>query len=79
MIFLRLLCAVVDAPFGPFSELNKQSKDSDYNNILYEIVKFGEIENMNRELSILMPLLTKEPAQRTTPEKLYSSIQSDYL
>ena len=79
MLFLRLLCNYTDTPFEQFEHLNKQKEDEKYNEVLYEIVKFGEREKLERELSIIIPLIMKDTFYRMIPEKIYTTIQAEFL
>ena len=79
MLLVRMLCAVSDTSFKQFEELNRQETDQDFNKLLYEVVKFGEREGFERELSVAMPLLMKDPIHRPTPEKLFAQIQVEFL
>lgn len=75
MLFLRLLCAVENEPFSRFEQLNQQSNENAYNKMLYEVVKFGERCNFEKELDILIPQLAFNPDNRPSPEKLCTEIQ----
>lgn len=76
MLFLRLLCAVVDEPFSRFESLNQQPSEDSYNKILYEVVKFGEHHELERELDFIVQQLAYNPDNRLAPEKLCTEIQS---
>lgn len=78
MLFLKLLCSLVEEPFEKFSSLNKQKTQADYEKMLYEVVKFGERNGFEKELNIIMGQLSYEPESRLTPEKLYNSIQTEH-
>ena len=79
MLFLRLLCNLTDTDFSNFDKLNRIKNLSDYSNKLYEIVKFGERNNYQKELAIIIQTIGMDPNQRLSPDKLYAQIQTDYL
>jgi hypothetical protein len=79
MLFLRMLCSIVEEPFERFSDLNKQKTDLEYEAKLYEVVKFGERNGLEKELSIIVGQLSIDPDIRLSPEKLYNTIQSECL
>ena len=76
MVFLRILCNVADESFERFTHLNQQKNETDYNKVLYEVVKFGERHNYEKELNLIMQQLAYEPDNRMAPEKLFTEIQS---
>jgi len=78
MVFLRLLCAISDQDFTPFESLNKQTDDTSYNKILYDIVRFGERCGYDKELSVIVQLLMKDPINRLSADKLFNFIQAEY-
>ena len=73
------MCSVSDTPFAQFEQLNQQKTDTNYNKVLYDIVKFCERCDFERELAVIMQLLMKEPAGRMSPDKVYVSIQNEFL
>jgi serine/threonine protein kinase len=79
MLFLRLLCNLTDTPFEQFAHLNKQIEDDKYNEVLYEIVKYGEREKLEKELGVIIPLIMKDTFYRMIPEKIYTTIQAEFL
>ena len=57
MLFLRMLCSIADTPFETFWGLNRAAgsdSDVEFNIILYDIVKFGERHNFEKELGLLV-------------------------
>ena len=79
MLFLRLLCNLTETDFSEFDKLNLTKNLSDYSKRLYEIVKFGERNNFQKELAIIIQTIGMDPNQRLSPDKLYAQIQNDYL
>lgn len=79
MLFLRLLCYLVDRPFEVFHRLNQQQNAEDYEKALYEVVKFGERHQFEAELTIILNQLSFDPDSRLTPEKLFNLIQNEHL
>lgn len=79
MLFVRLLCSVSDTSFAEFETLNLQKNDTNYNKILYNIVKFCERCDFERELILIMQMLMKEPGSRMSPDKIYVNLQNEFL
>lgn len=79
MLFLRLLCNLTNTDFSEFDKLNLTNNLTDYSKRLYEIVKFGERNNFQKELAIIIQTIGMDPNQRLSPDKLYAQIQIDYL
>lgn len=78
MLFLRLLCSVVEESFDKFTQLNRQTNQKDYEKVLYEVVKFGERHQLEAELAVIINQLSFDPDHRLTPEKLFNFIQNEH-
>jgi hypothetical protein len=79
MLFVRLLCSVSDTAFTQFESLNLQKTETNYNKILYDIVKFCERCDFERELAIIMQLIMRDPGSRMSPDKIYVTLQNEFL
>ncbi len=73
---MRLLCAVTDEPFSRFENLNQQPNEDAYNKVLYEVIKFGERCEYEKELDLIIQQLAYNPDNRMTSEKLCAEIQN---
>lgn len=79
MLFLKMLCILSETSFDSMAQLNLQKSHHDFNECLYEIVKFGERYSFEKELGIIVQLLMLDPVNRPSPDKLFYMIQNDHL